>query len=415
MNQPNGSGLPANLANRQRRNVMADAVSGLGMARPAHISIRGGKFHLVNAAGAEFLVPTHHLDMIVVDANANTSRIYYEGPYDPTRNDPPACFSDNGTGPSNQSIAPQSTTCAVCPQNVRGSDTTFTGKPTTACERRKKIAVIIPNDPAVNVYEFQIPPGSLSGLKAYADWLGQQATGGGRKMDVADVITRVEWDPERQFIMTFKPVGYADDDRTIQIIDYIDANKLSDVAVGRNDVAHDPAQVSALLQGRPAAPQIAPAPQAPTPVLQLPPRPAATQALGAPAAPAHIPPVAPPPGEQAQPSQPRRRDPNKAKGPRGPNKAKGPEAQAPTTAPFMAPAQQMQNPYPPQPGTQAGQFAQATPQMQMPPVPDFLQRAPGPRQDAPAPEQRFGMSNPPAPPPGVQDALNAAMSLPTRR
>jgi hypothetical protein len=121
--------------------------------------------------------------------------------------------------------------------------------------------------------------------------------------------------------------------------------------------------------------------------------------------------MAPPP-EQAQPSQPRRRGPNKAKD----------TAPAPTTAPFMAPAQAPTGTgYNPQQFQPVGTMTTPTPPMQMPPVPDFLQRAPGPRQDGPAPDpstraqERFGMSNPPAPPPGVQDALNAAMSLPTRR
>src|SRR5229473_3034320 len=235
------------LASRQRRRIIDDASEGLGIARGAHLSIRGGRFRLIDAKGVEVLVPTHFVDMVVVDASDRASRIYFEGPYDPATDAPPVCFSDNGTGPSTMAMAPQAPTCQVCSHNIRGSDTTFSGKPTTACSNRKKLAFIVPGDPAVNVYEMQIPPGSLSNLRDYTNWLKQQASGiEGRQLDIADVVTRVEFDPNRQFVMKFQATEYADDEYTLKVIDHVDANKLSDIAVGRDDVACDPEQVRQL-------------------------------------------------------------------------------------------------------------------------------------------------------------------------
>lgn len=414
-------GLPAVLASRQRRSVIDDATAGLGTPRGPHVSIRGGKFTLVGADGKEFLVPTHHFDFIAIDANKNDARVYFEGAWDPSMNTPPLCFSDNGTGPSTQAMQPQSTTCAVCPNNVVGSDTSFNGFATTACEKRKKIAIIVPDDPSVTVYEFQIPPGSLKGLKAYAKWLKEQATGvQGRGMDIADVVTRASWDPDKQFVMTFNAVAFADDERTIQLIDYIDQNKLSDAAVGRNDVAHDPAQVAAMLAGRPAPQAIAPpaaqpAPQ--TPQFSLPPR-ANTPASSAAPAPAPFQPqpqLAGPPAVEA-PQAPKRRG----------RQAQPPQPSAPgAAAPFMAPAQPTTLP---SPGTQ---FTTSSPAVAVPlpnppiagtdnlEVPAFLKREPNNvapfAQPSPGATPRFGVGAPPAPPPGVASALNAAMSLPTRR
>lgn len=397
------SQLPTALASRQRRSVIDDATTGLGSSRGAHLSIRGGRFRLVSATGVETPMETHHIDVIVVDANDKPSRVFFAGEFDPNAdNIPPSCFSDNGTGPSSQAMSPQAPTCAVCPQNIRGSDVTFSKKPTTACDNRKKVAVIIPDDPAVNVYEFQIPPGSLSNLRAYGAWLGQQASGvQGRKMDIADVVTRISFDPDRQFVMQFQAVAFADDERTMQLIDYIDANKLSDAAVGRNDVACDPAAVTAMLAGA-ARPTALPAPAAPaqSQQFQLPPRTSPPAALQAPAAQSQAAP-APAPAKRG-----RRQE------------AQTPPAGAGPAAPFMAPAASASVPSVPSAGTTlmapgASTAAQPNGQDNLG-IPDFLKGANEPP-SAPAAPPRFGVGAAPTPPAAIQDALNAAMNLPTRR
>jgi len=392
------TGLPANLASRQRRGIIDDAVSGLGMARGAHISIRGNRFRLIGANGAELLVPNPYVDVIVVDANAKSSKIYFENDYDPNADVPPTCFSDNGTGPSVQSLSPQAPTCAICPWNIVGSDQSkVTGRGIKACSDRKKLAVIIPDDPAINVYELQIPPGSLTNFRNYAKWLMQQATGQkDRMMDAADVVTRIEFDTDKMGVMKFSAVAFADDDRTLQLVEHIYANNLSDATVGRNDVAHDPENVKRLLAGQSAAALPAPAPQAaPAPTgFTLPPR-AAPTPLPPPVAAAPTP-ALPPASSQAEGSPP-------TSAPRG----RGRRSQQPAApqqtaaAPFMAPA------------APAGQAPMATPGNLD--IPEFLKRDATNAAPSAAPAQRFGVGPAPAPPAAVQDALASAMSLPTRR
>ena len=392
MNAPTMS--PA-LASRQRRRIIDDASQGLGMSRGAHLSIRGGRFRLIDAKGTEVLVPNHYLDIVVIDANDRASRVYFEGQFDPTSDVPPTCFSDNGTGPSSMAMVPQAPTCQVCPHNIRGSDTTFTGKPTTACSNRKKLAFVVPGDPAINVYEFQIPPGSLSNLRDYTGWLNKQASGvDGRQLDIADVVTRVEFDPDKQFVMTFKATEYADDEYTLKVIDYIDANKLSDVAVGRNDVACDPEQVKAMIAAGPQRQQLAAPAAQPAPERsfgQLPPR-------GTPAQVIQQATNTPGPAQQAEPAKPRTTRPKPAAAGNGT-----------ATAPFMAPA------------APAGQPAAAPSSLPAPAstaaddgIPAFLRRT----SEAPAPAAqtpRFGVGNAPTPPGPILDAVNQAMNLPTRR
>lgn len=419
------AGLPTALAGRARRGILEMATQGLGSSRGPHISIKGGRFRLVSATGQETVLPTHYIDMIVVDANQHPSRVYFEGDYDPSMDTPPACFSDNGSGPSTQSMSPQSTTCAVCPNNVRGSDTTFTGKPTTACENRKKLGVIIPGDPSVTVYEFQIPPGSLKGLKTYGEWLMSQGSGTpGRNLDLLDVITRVEFDPDRQFVMKFAPIGWADDERTLQLVEYIHGNGLSDVAVGRKDVAHDPATVQQLLAGRAAPQQMA----APAPAgqiaqgFQLPPRtgaPAPTpQPLAAPQQPAPVQfqqEAAPAPAAAQAPARSRGRP--RALPPQQP--APGANAAAPFMAPAAAPQPAPAAFVPPVQPVNTNPPMNAAPAVELP---AFLRRdpatnaVPGNGAAIPAQPARFGMvQNPAAPPPAVSDALQAAMGLAVRK
>ena len=376
------------LASRQRRRIIDDASQGLGMSRGAHLSIRGGRFRLIDANSNETLVPNHFLDVVIVDASDRASRIYFEGAFDPTSDVPPTCFSDNGTGPSTMAMVPQGPTCLACRHNERGGATTFTGKPTTACSSRKKLAFIVPGDPAVNVYEMQVPPGSLSNMRDYTKWLGQQASGiEGRQLDIADVVTRIEFDPDKQFVMTFKATEYADDDHTLKVIDYIDANKLSDAAVGRNDVACDPEQVKAMIAAGGQRAQLAP-PAAET----------REQSFG----------TLPPRAAQGQLSQQangiNQPGPAQEAAPKRTPKPKPAPAQNGGTAPFMASAVPAANPPPATTTTAPADDG----------IPSFLRRsseAPAPS----APTPRFGVGNAPTPPPAILDAVNQAMNLPTRR
>lgn len=362
-------GLPKVLALRSRRRIVEDAVQGLGSSRGAHISIRGGRFRLIDAKGVEKLVDTHHIECVIIDANANPARLFYGKAYEPDSDDPPVCWSDNGTGPSSMAIEPQSPTCQMCPHAMRGTAQTFSGKPTSACRNAKKVAVIIPDDPAVNVYEFQITPGSLSNFRDYCKWLQNQASGiEGRSLDVADVVTRISFDPDKQFTMLFEASAFADDEQTLEKIAYIDENHLSDAAVGRTDVACDPEMVAKMIAARPAAGQLpAPATAAPAqaPQRTLPPR-TAPSAVAAPAA-------------EPAPKKPRTR--------------------------ALPAAQETQAP--PATNGSAGEN----------PIPSFLRRnadntLPA-EKEAPAP--KFGVGRAPPPPAEISDALSKAMSLPTRR
>jgi hypothetical protein len=364
-----------------RRRIIDDAVQGLGSTRGPHMSTRSSMFTLVSGPIKKVL-DTRYADIMIVDASDKSNRIYFGRAYDPAAGDdlPPKCFSDNGVGPSTQAMEPQSPTCLLCPHNERGSAVSFRGNPTTACDNRKKLAFIMPDDsPDVTVYEFQIPPASLSNFKSYAAWIGQQKhPTAQRACDVCDFVTRVSFDPERQGVMVFTASAWVEDgDPLLEKMEYIHANALSDLAVGRQDVAFDPERVKALLAGEKREAIAAPAQQAAPRLGQQ----ASVQQLEAPA---------------AEPPKPRIR-----------SKKEGPAANG-GTAPFMAPAAATTLPAaaPPQ--------GAGAPPSDMD-IPSFLKRtseAPAPATQAPP---RFGIGGAPKPPDQIADAVAQAMNLPSRR
>jgi hypothetical protein len=448
---------PVQLAGRRRAGVLSSMSSGLTPPSPPRISIKAQKFTLIDGAGVQIPVqmfdPNYglYLDVVIIGANPTKSKIFYQYDYDPANDDPPTCFSDNGIGPSAQSSVPQSPTCAQCPNNVWGSSTSnMTGKPTKACSDRKKLAVLVVNDPAKLVYQLQIPPASLKNLAVLIDALSShQVTDseGQRPADPADVVTRIYFNPKKQGELLFQPMGFHQQlapyiDPLIELVDSTGAIKS---ATGENDVPY--AGAVQIPQGAPmaqlAAPQPMPQMQAPPPAApQFAPQPAPGPAFGSPA-PAQQ--FTPPAAGQANganppaPPAPRTRRGGARNGAGRPAQAAAPQA-APTHAPFQQapqnlhqqqgdPIAPMAAPQPMQAGTgqpgpvafspqPAPAFAGPVPTNampagapSMPEMPGFLQRAPQPAPasgGAPA----FGMTNGAAPDAALAASLDAAFGAP---
>ena len=183
------SNLPAHLQNRQRRDLATTAVGGINAGSPAHISIAGNRFTLVDDAGNQKPMQTLYLDVCVIDANAAVSKIYFDPrtPFEPggDNSNPPLCWSDNGIGASAQASQPQNTSCQLCPQNAWGSATSkATGKSVKACNDVKKVAVVAPGIDMV--FLLRIPPASLKNWGKYCQTLA------GHGVDLPDAITRLE-------------------------------------------------------------------------------------------------------------------------------------------------------------------------------------------------------------------------------
>lgn len=101
------------------------------------------------------------IDVIIVHALPKVSRVFYAGAYDPNAKPTlPDCWSNNGDVPEAAAANKQSADCASCMKNVVGSGSNGKGR---ACRYQRRIAVILPDDPTGEVYQFNVPAKSLFG------------------------------------------------------------------------------------------------------------------------------------------------------------------------------------------------------------------------------------------------------------
>jgi hypothetical protein len=260
--------VPSHLRVQAGDPLNTDALGGVvGTMAPARISYRGSKFRLVDKDGVEadpFIVNDkgmaeleNHgvaMDIVIVGANPYISKIYYDRPYDPDADTAPACFSDNGTAPSERSGKPQSVTCAACPHNVWGSAVNpSTGKARQACNNVKKLAVVRYNGDNT-VYALGLPGASLKPYEAAIKAVTSHGYSAG------GIIWRVSFDREVAFPkLDFKAVGFLDEESMaeFQAIQKTDEVRL---ATGRDDVAMAPAAIEAHRANvlPPAQPQVQP-------------------------------------------------------------------------------------------------------------------------------------------------------------
>ena len=229
--------LPAYLQGKTSRGLAQSLIANLGAGSPPFLSIMGNRLTLIDATGEEIAVPTYdpkigpYIDVCIIDANEHTSKIFYDKPFDPAANqyEPPACWSDNGVGPSRNAAKPQSRTCAECPQGAWGSKVSVvSGKPVKACNDVQKVAFITAG------YEMpfllRIPPNSRGNFRGYVNkFVGQP-------MDIEDVTTRIMFEPGGIGTLKFEAVGWLDENTTVPQRNKLIAAKATDAMVGRTDL-----------------------------------------------------------------------------------------------------------------------------------------------------------------------------------
>lgn len=393
--------LPAHIANRQRRNLVADAAAGINVGQGPHISIKDNRFTLVDGAGNERQLQTLYIDLCIIDVNRSVSKIFFDPrvPYTPgNEGQPPVCFSDNGVGASARASQPQSTSCGACQWNAWGSKHNAAGEQIKACSDVKKVAVVVPGE--TQVFMLRIPPASLKNFAAYSATLASHG------VDLPDVLTRAGF--ASQGVLNFTPMGYIDE-ATAAMGDRAMEAQATVQMLGKNDQPWDGQQRQ--------APQLAPPPQQAAPALAPPTAQPAPMFQQAAPAPQFMPPPVQQPAQQFTPppaaAQMPAPEPTTAPRQRKPRTPK-PVEPAPSAPPFMAappsPASQTQAPVA-APSAPPAAPVQATPSGEMPGIPSFLQRGPA-APPAAAPQQGFGMQAAAAPDAGMQAALDAAFNLP---
>jgi hypothetical protein len=200
--------LPAHLRAKEL-SPLAKALAGGGMSGK-RLSVKGGSFRLIVGGKEVSRIKDRHLDVVLVAAAPKIARNYYASTFDEDNVTPPTCWSHDGVAPEPEVKEPQSSACATCPMNVKGSGQ----GDSRACRFAQRVAVVLANDMEGDVLQLQLAATSLFGkgvkeqrpLQEYARFLAAQ------QISPDAVVTRLEFDTDvSQPKLFFSPVRWLDE------------------------------------------------------------------------------------------------------------------------------------------------------------------------------------------------------------
>ena len=184
-------------------NINDQAAAGIGGESIDHISIKGGRFHIIRNGQQPQTLELFALRVIIVHANPGVTKAFYDTPWNPDQDaEAPACSSDDGVTPRSDSPRPQCGTCAVCPQNQFGSKVNAqTGKESKACTDKKCIAIVTPGNEAGEMLRLQIPTMAMKDFGAFLRGLPN--------VPYYAVVTEITFDTTVSYPkIKFRPVDY---------------------------------------------------------------------------------------------------------------------------------------------------------------------------------------------------------------
>jgi len=251
----NPTQLPTFARNRSGDSSLSKALAGgasSGGGYPHRISIKGGVFRLIADSKQIAALEERYMDAVIVNAAPSVQRQFYAAKFDETATTAPSCWSSDGTKPDADVREAPSTSCAMCPNNIKGSGT----GDSKACRFQQRIALVLANDLEGNVLQLVVPGRSLFGkedggnypLQAYARYLEAQ------KIEPNEVVTRIRFDTdEASPKLFFKTARWLTDDE-FAIVD------------GQKDTSN--AKAAVLMNSKTPATTAAPAARIAAPVQQ---------------------------------------------------------------------------------------------------------------------------------------------------
>ena len=148
-----------------------NALAALATGAFPYLSIKGKVFTIVRNKEETIITrpddedtPANALEVVVVAAAQNFSKVYYKEGYTEGSKEKPTCSSNDGVEPDAPSAEKQSKKCATCEHNVWGTGPKGKGK---ACSDSLRLAIAPPdtlNDPML----LRVPPASLRAVTDYA-------------------------------------------------------------------------------------------------------------------------------------------------------------------------------------------------------------------------------------------------------
>jgi hypothetical protein len=186
-------------------NDLTKSLAGGGGAK--RISIRGGVFRKIVGGEEVGKLTGREMNVIIINARKNVSRVFYAGKYNPDEIVPPTCWSNDGDVPDAHVEEKQGKNCAECPQNIAGS-----GDGTSrACRYQRRIAVLLEGDMTGAVYQLTLPSQSIFGkgegnVHPFESY-GKYIAGNGRNIN--QIVTQVSLDTDSDTPkLLFSPVRH---------------------------------------------------------------------------------------------------------------------------------------------------------------------------------------------------------------
>lgn len=143
------------------------AVAGGATKGSKRISIKGRVFRKI-VGGKEVSVNEENwMNVIFVKMAHEASRTCYEGAYREGEKTSPSCWSSDSKKPDPSVPTPAAASCDNCPNSVKGSGQGGNG---TKCKLSWRTAVVLPNDPAGDVYQLVLPAMSAFGKEENGRW-----------------------------------------------------------------------------------------------------------------------------------------------------------------------------------------------------------------------------------------------------
>jgi len=208
----NPSKLPSFVKKAELSSIAKALAGSIGGSSIKRISTKGGVFRLLSGGKEVAAIDDRHLDVVIVNAAPKVSRTFYAGQYVEGEAKGPDCWSADGDIPDPSSSDIQSSSCATCPQNIKGSGQ----GDSRACRYSQRLAVTLANDLEGDVMQLTLAATSIFGkdegearrpLQAYARFLAAQ------NISPEMVVTRLKFDTKAAVPkLFFMPVRWLEDD-----------------------------------------------------------------------------------------------------------------------------------------------------------------------------------------------------------
>jgi hypothetical protein len=169
------------------------AVAGGAIKGNKRISIEGRVFRKIVGGKEQSVNTDNAMNIIFVKMAHDASRTFYASTYKKGAKVSPACWSNDSKTPDAEVKNPPASSCAECPNSVKGSGQGGQG---TACRLSWRTAVVLPSDAGGDVYQLVLPATSTFGkeengrwpFRPYIQMLANNNVSAGR------VVTKMEFD-----------------------------------------------------------------------------------------------------------------------------------------------------------------------------------------------------------------------------